>query len=304
MLQCTEPGRIFIDITRGGCPCACRYCFVETGKEFLVTDEEIASLPGRLSAHSSYLPGPRGTLLTFGSNCDLFRTPGLAAGLIRALGEVTRLGNPIQISTKHRVRRVWASRIASLRKFKTQVVIFISCATISRASHYEPRTPPPEERFDSFGVLRDYEIPSCLFIKPFIPGVTDRDASTFINVVRTRKPDAVCVGTFYLSEPIVERIKVSRDVLSEGPKHPLMKDSTWVVRPERRFINSLEVALPQMSVFQNSACVVAYLQGAYCPTLVWRNFPALCVGCQDCDALYKEVIPAPALLDKATAGQE
>lgn len=301
MLQCTEPGRIFINIAAGGCPCGCRYCFVETGKELLVTDEEIASLPGRLSAHPGYTPGPRGTLLTFGSNCDLFRTPALAEGLIRALREVTYLGNPIQISTKHQVRDVWASQIASLRQFKTQVVIFISCATISHATLYEPRTAPPEERFDSFGTLRDYNIPSCLLIKPFISGVTDSDALSFINIVRTRRPDAVCVGTFYLNELIVKRVKISTDDLTEGPHHPLMKDSTWVMRPSRSFMDLLEGALPQMPVFQNSACVVAYLQGAHCPTLVWRNFPVLCVGCQDCDALYKEVIPASALPDKLAA---
>lgn len=289
MLQCTERGRIFIDITEGGCPCACRYCFVKPGQERLLADEEIASLPARLAAHPEYAPGPGGTLLTFGANCDLFRTTELAEGFIRALGQVARLGNPIQLSTKQYVRGAWASRIASLREYTRQIVLFISCATISRASVYERGTAPPQERFDSFSTLLDYGIPSCLLIKPFLPGITDRDAQSFIDTIRAKKPDAVCVGTFYVDEPILNRTKVDRGGLKEGPKHPLMQGPSWVMPPERNFIESLEKAFPQMPVFLNSVCVVAYLQRTYCPTLVWKKFPELCVSCQDCDCLHQKV---------------
>lgn len=290
MIQCTERGRFFINITEEGCPCGCLYCYVETiaGTEILLDESEIATLPKQLITHPDYVPGPYGTLLAFGAHCDLFRTSALVKGFLSALKAVAPLGNPIQISTKQFVRSDWAAQIAAISAFRTQVVIFVSCATIRQSALYEPRAAPPVDRFASFESLHAYNIPACLLIKPFIPGVTDSETSAFIEAVQSTRPYALCVGVFYLDERIAARLQLPHILkLKEGPKHPLMANSIWTIYPPPEFLTTLKIALPSIPIFQNSACVVACVQGIPCPIHVWERSPQLCVGCQDCQSLYQ-----------------
>lgn len=285
MIRTTEFGRIFIDITEEGCPCGCVYCFVKTGKEVLLDESAIDSLAERLNAHPSFVAGPHGTLLSFGSHCDLFRTPKLANRFFAALEKVTPFGNPIQVSTKQYVNQDWAYHISHLRAFTRQIVIFVSCATVTQSSLYEPLTAHPTQRFASFEVLRAFEIPSCLFIKPFIPGVTDKDTLEFIDVAKAHQPDAVCVGTLYLNSEIAQKLLVPIEGVKGGRQHPLATDLSAAAPPDPGFMNALRSATPHTPVFMSSACVVAYVQRVSCATLVWRVVPQLCVSCQDCETL-------------------
>jgi DNA repair photolyase len=287
-----HPGRLFIDITEEGCRCGCVYCYVEkiVGTEVLLDQIRIATLADQLRAHPDYVPGPDGTLLAIGTHSDLFRTPVMFQGFLLALRLVAPLGNPIQISTKQFIQPRWAAEIADIRTYPTQVIIFISCATIEQSERYEPHTAPPARRFASFGPLRRHHIPTCLFIKPFLPTVTDREAAVFVEVIRNAQPDAVCVGALYLNELIAQRLNLinARESLAER-RHPLMPDSMGAVDPTSKFFNELQVALPAQPIFRSSACVVAYLNKTFCSTHIWKRLPQLCIECQDCGMFYHRI---------------
>ena len=290
MIRCTEhPGRLFIDITEEGCPCGCLYCYVKNkaGNEVLLEESEIARLSTELVENSNYVPGPHGTLLAFGSHCDLFRTQTVFKTFLSVLRSVAPLGNPIQVSTKQLVTSNWAAQIAAARTYDTQIVVFISCATLNNSRLYEPGVVPPARRFDSFESLQAFNIPSCFYIKPFLPGVTNREVSAFIEAIQIIRPDAVCVGALYLNEQIATRLQLSHiSEIQEDRKHPLMTHSIGAIDPSPDFFMNLQKALPPTPIFQNSACVVAYMNDIPCPTHVWERFPKLCVECRDCQPLY------------------
>jgi DNA repair photolyase len=285
-----HPGRFFIDVTKEGCPCGCLYCYVDhiAGNEALLDENELAMLPKQIMAHPDYAPGPHGTLFAFGSHSDLFRTPRLFERLLSALKAVAPLGNPIQISTKQFVRPDWVARLAAARAFRTQIVIFVSCATIRQLALYEPGTASLAKRFASFDSLHTWDIPTCFYIKPCLPGVTDREIFAFVETIRAIRPDIVCVGSLYLNAQIVARLQLSQvPALDEDRKHPLMTNSMGAIDPMPEFVNALQTAFPQNPILKNSACVVAYINGVPCPIHVWERFPQLCVECQDCRSLYQ-----------------
>ena len=127
MIQCTEEGRFFIDVTAQGCPCGCLYCYIESiaRDETVFQESEIATLPRRLARHPRFVPGLYGSLLAFGSHSDLFRTPLLFESFLFALQRIAPLRNPIQVATKQFVPSSWAARISQVRAFDTQIVAFI-----------------------------------------------------------------------------------------------------------------------------------------------------------------------------------
>jgi hypothetical protein len=239
---------------------------VKPGKEQFLPKRDIERLTERLLFHPAFVAGPQGTLLAFGSNCDLFRTPRLADQFLFALKLVAPLGNPLQISTKHFIRPQWAEAIAATVTYEMQIVVFVSCATIFQSRVYEPYTAPPSRRFQSFTSLRPAGIPSCLFIKPFLPGITDQDSGEFIAVVHRMHPGAVCIGSLFLNQQILPRLCLpTLASFDSSVHHPLMQDGLGAVRPRQAFVDTFQQSMPEIPIFQSSLCVVAHVQGNQCP---------------------------------------
>ena len=281
-----SPGRFFVDIAAGGCPCGCRYCYVPVERERPLGESSLSAVADTLAAHPDFMPGPRGSLITLGVHCDCFRTQQLTAALIYMVGRLAPHGNPIQVATKQSVSERAAAELSQQLLHVRQLVVFISCVSMSSAALYEPRCTDPEVRLRSLLALRHARIPSCLYIKPFLPGVTDADADLFVAAMRAHAPDAVCVGTLYLSSRIAGRLELPQDdtVPSGTLTHPLMAGCETAVEPPPQFVRHIQSSAPETRVFLNSACVVAHLQGIPCPTRVADRFPSLCVGCPSCPA--------------------
>jgi DNA repair photolyase len=255
-----------------------------SGDEILHDESEIASIPRKLKEHPNFVPGPSGSLLAFGSHCDLFRTPALFTAFLSTLQAVAPLGNPIQVSTKQVITSRWAAKLSAARTYGAQIVVFISCSTVLQSTVLEPRTASPQARFTSFDALRAHTIPACLYIKPFLPGITDGEVQGFLEVIRAKQPDAVCAGVLYVNKRVAEKLKLlCIPELSYG-RHPLMTYQMGAVYPTPELLRVLEEALPSTPIFRNSACVVAYINGIHCPIHVWEHFPELCVACQDCES--------------------
>jgi DNA repair photolyase len=280
-------GRFFIDITTGGCRCGCLYCYVKRHTQVLSPMEDIESILKKLVKRADFIPGPRGTLLTFGSHCDLLENGEVASSLLFTLGKVSTLGNPIQFSTKCSENQDFAYQLSKIRISEKQIVVFISCPTIQQACLYEPGATSPANRFSFLDMLSKYRIPTCLYIKPFIPNVTNKEINYFVTVAKKYKPDAICIGDLYINRRILKRMHLESSSvnMSSGLKHPLAEDMIGTIAPPVEFIDDMKNKLPNMPIFRNSVCALAYIQGIPCPTQIWKRFPQLCVGCRDCQSM-------------------
>lgn len=191
--------RLFLNSALG-CNSACSYCYLpdlqlQTGvqPELHITADALLE---RLMRDPRFNAGRDGTILSVGcfSECwDAVNRP----TTLELLSRLLRFQNPIQFATKRRVRATDLETFAPAIRWKGQVTIFISCATLDRK--LELRTAPPQERFKSFGAAHEWGIPAYLYLKPVLPGVTINDLPGFLDVVRTWGVDAV-VGDRFSSD--------------------------------------------------------------------------------------------------------
>lgn len=96
-----------------------------------------------------------------------------------------------------------------LIKYRGQLVIFVSMATITYHDKIENNATPIEERIKNFKNLSKLDIPIVLYIKPVLKGVTIKDLDLFKSFIINYKIKDVVIGTIFTLEPSKETIHFS-----------------------------------------------------------------------------------------------
>ncbi len=228
----TEKERLFIN-TSLGCTANCAYCYLPTlkyskGKKLdnYVTAEKILK---DLGNYKELEFGRDGTLISFGcySECWDERNKKETIKLIKYFLEK---GNKIQLSTKNYIDYKELTDISKLIKFYGQLTIFISSATISYSDVLENNTAPPEERFKSFLITKELNIPTILYIKPVLYNITIKDIDLYKEVIKKYNIKDVVVGSI---------IKTN----GKGEVAPFVNDNSMHAEPieqEKEIISSLK----------------------------------------------------------------
>lgn len=228
----TEKERLFIN-TSLGCTANCAYCYLPTlkyskGKKLdnYVTAEKILK---DLENYKELELGRNGTLISFGcySECWDERNKKETIKLIKYFLEK---GNKIQLSTKKYIDYKELTDISKLIKFYGQLTIFISSATISYSDVLENNTTPPEERFKSFLITKELNIPTILYIKPVLYNITIKDIDLYKEVIKKYNIKDVVVGSI---------IKTN----GKGEVAPFVNDNSMHAEPieqEKEIISSLK----------------------------------------------------------------
>lgn len=228
----TEKERLFIN-TSLGCTANCAYCYLPTlkyskGKKLdnYVTAEKILK---DLGNYKELEFGRDGTLISFGcySECWDERNKKETIKLIKYFLEK---GNKIQLSTKKYIDYKELTDISKLIKFYGQLTIFISSATISYSDVLENNTTPPEERFKSFLITKELNIPTILYIKPVLYNITIKDIDLYKEVIKKYNIKDVVVGSI---------IKTN----GKGEVAPFVNDNSMHAEPieqEKEIISSLK----------------------------------------------------------------
>lgn len=228
----TEKERLFIN-TSLGCTANCAYCYLPTlkyskGKKLdnYVTAEKILK---DLENYKELELGRNGTLISFGcySECWDERNKKETIKLIKYFLEK---GNKIQLSTKKYIDYKELTDISKLIKFYRQLTIFISSATISYSDVLENNTTPPEERFKSFLITKELNIPTILYIKPVLYNITIKDIDLYKEVIKKYNIKDVVVGSI---------IKTN----GKGEVAPFVNDNSMHAEPieqEKEIISSLK----------------------------------------------------------------
>jgi len=196
-----------------GCNFGCLYCYVpEMGFPLKPAPYPLSGLQlvYALLVNPYFVPGSSGTLLAFGSVTEPF----MEATVEKALEylDATRryLGNPQQISTKSVLD---SNHLESfVKKADPRISVLLSITTIRYASVLEPGAPSPEDRFMFASKLAHRGVHVTLFLRPIIPGITDRELDHIMRRARDAGIRTMVPGSLRVTHGILRRLRASKVV--------------------------------------------------------------------------------------------
>lgn len=199
--------RIFLN-TSLGCSGGCCYCYLsklgynnENNKP--VTAEYVLDL-----LNKSDLKITNKTLITIGCYSECWDDKNKPQ-TIKLIKHFLELGNQIQLSTKKQVTKEDLSEILPLIKYYGQLVIFVSCATISMHNYLEKNTTPVESRFNTFKELSPLNVVTVLYIKPILKNITIKDLESLKKYIEQYKIKDVVVGSIFTTKESSETVPFS-----------------------------------------------------------------------------------------------
>ncbi len=212
-----------------GCDYGCMYCYIpDMGfplkpRPYPLTGPQLVLA---LASNPHLVPGPLGTLLAFGSVTEPF----MPETFDRALEylEYTRrlLGNPQQVSTKTALA---SEQIEALRDAADpRMDVLVSVVTLRYWRKLEPGAPSAEARLESMRLLAEAGFHVTLFLRPIIPGVTDREYREIIDRAYEAGARSLVPGSLRVTLMIRERLASTRLVdpgelgkrLTRSPRGP------------------------------------------------------------------------------------
>ncbi len=127
-------------------------------------------------------------------------------------------GNQVQLSTKKEINCEELESISKLIQYAGQLLIFISSATISNWESIERGTDSPEKRFRTFAISKKLNIPTNLYMKPILKGITIKDIELYKDVIKQYGIKDVVVGSIFGEEKSDETVHFSdKGVLFYNP---------------------------------------------------------------------------------------
>lgn len=209
-----EPLPCGITIHTGvGCSFGCLYCYIyDMGFTSAVKPYPLngLQLAYALLLNPYFIPGAYGTLLAFGSVTEPFarNTVGRTMEYMKTLRDI--LGNPQQASTKSTLSD---NEISLLREAADPSIdILVTVTTLKHWRILEPGAPSPIERLDFASRLIARGLHVTLFMRPIIPGITDREATSILEEAWSRGVRDVVLGTLRVTPSIMRRLEASRVV--------------------------------------------------------------------------------------------
>lgn len=193
--------RVFLN-TNLGCKSQCSYCYLpDIGLEINIDQQYTLSIDillKKLNEKKDFVPGRKGTIISLGCYSECWDKDNLQDTL-RLLHQLIPKGNPIQLATKCQIKMKDIEPILDKLLWEKQLNIYISNSTISYWTQYESKTTNPKNRFLSFHIAQDRNIPMFLYIKPLLPSITIKDMKKYIKVIQKYKVDII-LGKMFSTE--------------------------------------------------------------------------------------------------------
>ena len=193
-----------------GCRLGCLYCYVpDMGFPMKPRPYPLTGLQlvYALLSNPYFIPGPAGTLLAFGSVTEPFLEETRERALEYLEATWRWLRNPQQISTKVPLWGEWLDRF--LEASDPRISVLVSMSTLRYARVLEPAAPSPEERLEWIRTLSEKGVHVTLFLRPIIPGVTEKELDEIMRRAAEAKARAVIVGSLRVTPGILRRLEAS-----------------------------------------------------------------------------------------------
>jgi len=190
-----------------GCPFKCAYCYIyDMGFKAEITEYPLTGiqLVYALSLNKYFIPGPNGTFIALGSVTEPFHpiTKEKTIEYIEAINK--HLGNPVQFSTKMFLTDRDVERLKTIDPYLSPL---ISVSTMTRDRLLEPGAPPVDKRFETIEILRNHGFKPFLFLRPIIPGITEREYKNMIDAAVQHGAVGVVAGTLRITRRILEKLE-------------------------------------------------------------------------------------------------
>ena len=118
-------------------------------------------------------------------------------------------GNQIQLSTKKEIKTEEFCQLKNLIQYLGQLVVFVSSASIRQWNTIERGTDAPNKRFNTFELSRQLDIPTVLYMKPVLKGITIKDIDLYKEVIGKYDIKDVVVGSIFGEQPSQETVHFS-----------------------------------------------------------------------------------------------
>ena len=138
--------------------------------------------------------------------------------IIKLIQYFLKRGNQIQLATKKEITLEEAKGFEDLIQYLGQLVVFVSSATISQKNTIEEGTDELDKRFNTFEISRQLKIPTVLYMKPVLKGITIKDIDLYKDVISKYGIKDVVVGSIFGKENSEETVHFSdKGVLFYNP---------------------------------------------------------------------------------------
>lgn len=199
--------RIFVN-TCLGCTGKCSYCYLgKMGYDNTRIIGEVKKAE-ELIEEIEQVGISKDTLITLGcfSECwDDNNKP----ETIKLIKYFLQKGNQVELSTKKEISVEEAKAFVSLIQYLGQLVVFVSSATISKWNTIERGTDSPSKRFNTFEISKELNIPTALYMKPVLKGITKQDIELYKEVIRKHAVKNVVVGSIFGEKEAEETVHFS-----------------------------------------------------------------------------------------------
>ncbi len=262
-----------------GCSSKCVYCYVPHN------NVKISPLNGQEMAYSIirspyFFPGKNGTFLAFGSITDPL-LPAVRSKTFDIINEIYQtFGNPIQISTKQVL--TWDEMSESIGEILNQICLLVSCST-TYSSDLEPFVPSFQHRMNFIKELRTRGTKSFVFLRPIIPGITNKNTDELTNMIKNVNPLGVVLGSLKLNQPTFERLQNTIDSIEINNRlqsKKLGKGFQYVFTNDIKQNLSNQIHNLGLQPFHSACCANAVTHNVVCVNACWKN-PQICTKCSN-----------------------
>lgn len=89
------------------------------------------------------------------------------------------------------------------------MLIYVSSATISEWETIEKGTDAPNKRFNTFEISKVLDIPTVLYMKPILKGITNKDIELYKDMIKKYGVKDIVVGSIFSEEKSEETVHFS-----------------------------------------------------------------------------------------------
>jgi len=266
----------------GGCPFRCSYCYIydmgfrHTASPYPLDPKELAYA---LLSNRNFMSGKHGTLIAVGSITEPFL---FEEKTLEFLRELSRLGNPIQFSTKKYIGKTLANALANI---SSRLSPLITIVTFELSNILEPYAPSPDKRLETIRNLRESGLKPCLFLRPIIIGINYDEAFEVMKAAKENGAVGVVIGSFRITyniylkfkdlgldtDPILRRIDPKKLRKNPGKQYTVAlrrKEKLELVNFARKI---------GLIPFLSACCANSYISSVICPSICFET--SFCTRC-------------------------